>query len=48
MSYGGGDVQPHAFAMCVQEVQELAFFVPDTTGVTMHRGCSMCAGVRHV
>ena len=48
MSYGGGDVQPRAFAMCVQELQELAFFVPDTTGVTMHRWCSKRVGVRHV
>ena len=48
MSYGGGDVQQRAFAMCVQELQELAFFVPDTTGVTMHRWCSKRVGVRHV
>ena len=48
MSYGGGDVQPRAFAMCVQGLQEPAFFVPDTTGVTMHRWCSKRVGVRHV
>ena len=48
MSYGGGVVRPCAFAMCAQELQELAFFVPDTSRAIIPKWCSAHVGVRHV
>ena len=34
---GGGNVQLRALALCVQEPQELAFFVSNTSRVVMHK-----------